>query len=428
MRMKKLAIYISTKSIKKDLSLTNVQKSNPGMGATQYLFINLAYMLINNGYLVNFYVDTDIKLKNINVIKVRDIFEAIDLFDKSGYDYLIIRGTDNKEVNEYILYKDIKVIFWTHNRIYKSLADTISKNNNIIKNICVSQHQALSLINHPCRDKNDVIINPDLNSNKIDYLDCRKENSVVFMGTFDKNRGLHVLIRAWEIVTKKIPDAKLYVIGGDLYNANNTETKYVNSIKKRVNKFPSSVYFLGILGQEKYDIFKKCKIAVLNPYGYEAMPVSGIEFMSVGLPIITLKKYGQKEIVINEFNGLFIKGYKDLAKKIIYLLECDEIREQYSINAIKYLKNKFNYKNYEKNWIDVINNNSKKYNMSSMFDLKSYSFSEKYELAIFNIKNKIRIIPSYFELINLIRKYYILRFKKTLCVLTYQNIINYNSY
>lgn len=169
------------------------------------------------------------------------------------------------------------------------------------------------------------------------------------MGTFDKNRGLHVLAKAWPKVRKTVPSARLWVIGGDIYNGNSSQIAYIEKVKKNLGESIHSVYFTGILGKEKEYYLGQSKLAVLNPYGYEALPVTGIEFLNAGLPIVTIKKNGQKEVVKDKYNGLFCKNHRSLADKIILLLENEEMQKEMSENAVKTADTIFNKERFEKN-------------------------------------------------------------------------------
>jgi len=214
---------------------------------------------------------------------------------------------------------NVDVIFWSHNRVYSKLANLISENDNVKLHVCVSEHQAFSLINHKVANKNTVILNPCIG--EVSCSSSTKENEVVFMGTLDKNRGLHVLAKAWPIVVEKMPDAILYVIGGNIYNTSSSDSVYINKVNGLFGASLENVKYLGVLGSEKNKFFLKSKVAVLNPYGYEAMPVTGIEFLAMGLPLVTIKRFGQKEIVKDGYNGFFCSNYKELASKILLLLD-----------------------------------------------------------------------------------------------------------
>lgn len=84
----------------------------------------------------------------------------------------------------------------------------------------------------------------------------------------------------------------------------------------------------------------------------EAMPISVLEAMSVGLPVITANVGGVKELVDN--NGILVHSREpgDFAKAIIKLSGNKELRECYSKAALNKIK-KFDVKEIAKQYLMV---------------------------------------------------------------------------
>jgi len=402
--MKKVSIFLSTKTIDPRLDLSCIEKSNPGMGATPYLFFSLAYILRKNSVKFDFFVDSPIELPKLKTIFVENVYKAIEIHKEKDNDVMIMRSSDDERLHYALKTLNVDVIFWSHNRVYSKLANLISENDNVKLHVCVSEHQAFSLINHKVANKNTVILNPCIG--EVSCSSSTKENAVVFMGTLDKNRGLHVLAKAWPIVVEKMPNALLYVIGGNIYNTNNKDTTYINRVNKLFGNSIKNVKYLGVLGSEKNHFFSKSKVAVLNPYGYEAMPVTGIEFLAMGLPVVTMKRFGQKEIVKDEYNGFFCSNYKDLASKILFLLENEKQKVNMSKNSIQVVKKKFNKKKFEDLWMAVLADEVTIYNNPDKFSME-YSVEEKIEGMVYNIRKYFKFIPSYYFLLNVGRNLYL---------------------
>ena len=57
-----------------------------------------------------------------------------------------------------------------------------------------------------------------------------------------------------------------------------------------------------------------------------ALPIKVLEYMASSLPVIAMKKTLPDDVLINENNGYFIENEDELASKIIFLLENNEIR------------------------------------------------------------------------------------------------------
>ena len=84
------------------------------------------------------------------------------------------------------------------------------------------------------------------------------------------------------------------------------------------------------------DYLNQSKICILPSYR-EGLPKSLLEAASCGLPIITTKVPGCKEICVDNYNGLLVetKNAESISKAIMYLLDNKNKREIFSKNSRK---------------------------------------------------------------------------------------------
>ena len=84
------------------------------------------------------------------------------------------------------------------------------------------------------------------------------------------------------------------------------------------------------------------KISILPSYR-EGLPKSLLEAASCGLPIITTKVPGCKEICVDNYNGLLVetKNAESISKAIMYLLDNKDKREIFSKNSRKLVLKNF---------------------------------------------------------------------------------------
>ena len=75
-----------------------------------------------------------------------------------------------------------------------------------------------------------------------------------------------------------------------------------------------------------------------------ALPIKVLEYMSAGLPIIAAKDTLSQDILEEGKNGFFIKDSKELGKKILELLNNEELRKRMGKNS-KEMVSKFDWKN-----------------------------------------------------------------------------------
>lgn len=167
--------------------------------------------------------------------------------------------------------------------------------------------------------------------------------TVIFSGRLAKNKGLFELIDAFKIVTSKISDSKLLILGDG-----KEKKKLVEMVKSL--KLSENVEFLGwVHHTETTRTYNKADVLVMPSYS-EGGPRVCIEAMACGTPVICTKIGIMREIIEDGVNGLFVSwDPRDIAKKIIYMLENPELRERIGQEGIKTVQ-KFEYKELIKNY------------------------------------------------------------------------------
>ena len=128
---------------------------------------------------------------------------------------------------------------------------------------------------------------------------------VGFMGALVPSKGLHELAEHWPsicaLLRSKGRDPRLEVIGGaGLYAFKEGHPRlpcsesYGNTLERLFGaELQRSVQFHGTLGVERYQIMRHCKVAVVNPSGQgEAFPATILEWLALGIPVISSQRYG----------------------------------------------------------------------------------------------------------------------------------------
>ena len=95
---------------------------------------------------------------------------------------------------------------------------------------------------------------------------------------------------------------------------------------------------------DKYDI-------LLHLSKREGLPVSVMQSLMKGLPVICYNIRGNNDLIKNEFNGYFVKSYKDVPNKIHYLNLEKNVYDKMSMSAFHsinkdFSKNRINLKIY----------------------------------------------------------------------------------
>lgn len=117
----------------------------------------------------------------------------------------------------------------------------------------------------------------DFDSINSSIKDEEKEYDACWIGRVHPQKGVDDLINIWKIVTKYIPEAKLVLAG-----------KGTEEYKKVVQKerLSKNIEIRGFIGEkEKYELIKKSKLFLFPSY-YESFPITVLEVLSCGVPII----------------------------------------------------------------------------------------------------------------------------------------------
>ena len=153
------------------------------------------------------------------------------------------------------------------------------------------------------------------------------------MGRLGKRKGVYDILEAAKRI--KSDNIRFYLYGdGD-----------IESFKRLILKYnlENKVFLLGwASGKDKEQVFKCADIYILPSYN-EGLPVSVLEAISYGLPVISTPVGGIPEIVQDKVNGFLIEpgDYYSLAEKIEILANDKELRYKMGRESFRIAKEKF---------------------------------------------------------------------------------------
>ncbi|KPK90679.1 hypothetical protein AMJ80_08125 [bacterium SM23_31] len=136
---------------------------------------------------------------------------------------------------------------------------------------------------------------------------------VGFLGRIKRYKSVDHLIKAFAIVKKLMPDAKLVIIGdGDNLND-------LKNLAKKLH-IDESVEFMGFLDKEdKIKILQKCHV-VVNPSIKEGWGLTIIESNACGVPAVAADVPGLRDSVKDKETGL-LYPYGDIEKCAEYIVK-----------------------------------------------------------------------------------------------------------
>lgn len=166
-----------------------------------------------------------------------------------------------------------------------------------------------------------------------------KIKKVLYLGRFAYEKNIENLLKAFKIVVKFIPNCRLILVGKGPLKQQYLEI--INSLK--IKSYTQITEFIS--DQKKIDrLYRNVDVFIL-PSIFEPFGLTVLEAVVRKVPVIISQVGGPVEVIKNNISGLTINPYdpKDIANKIIYLLQNHKIATRLSQNAYKDVIKKYNW-------------------------------------------------------------------------------------
>jgi glycosyltransferase involved in cell wall biosynthesis len=170
---------------------------------------------------------------------------------------------------------------------------------------------------------------------------------VLVVGRYDIKKGFEYLIRAIPEVIKKQSNVKFLFIGKDLNILRPLIQKllinpYIIVLEQQTfNQKESSIINLDKIPNDILLSAYKSSDVFVSPSLIEGFALVIIEAMASGLPIVATNVSGNEDAIINGKNGILVpsRNPKELAAKIIEILQNNEMQKHLAKNAIEMSSN-----------------------------------------------------------------------------------------
>lgn len=179
----------------------------------------------------------------------------------------------------------------------------------------------------------------------------REQNNIVYSGRVIKQKGIDYLIKAFNIIKKKIPNAKLTILG-----EGEEKNKLIETSEKLKLK---NIKFIGKVPNDQVQKFyKDSNIVIIPSIWMENSPMVAYEAMATGRPIIGSNIGGIPELVKDGKNGLLFepRNSDELAYKIIKVLNNPKLARKFGDYGKDLIDKEFNKEKHIKNIIEIYNN------------------------------------------------------------------------
>ena len=311
--------YLSEKIISLDYDTVNVIESEINILMVKKLRQNLnkLYKNINEEIIVNahllgsalyMYLSMPKKLKRRYIVTLHQpiLYDGINFIKKLLYPF-IIRKLSN-QVDEYIAVSE---------EIKRSLAQYTS--------VC-------------CTYITNTV--PDIMPKKeIEDITKKDKIQVGIIGrlTFQKNQ--FCFIDAAKEICKIRTNVEFFIIGdGEL------KTKLEEYSEK--TKMKEKIKFVGAVSNP-YEWMRQLDILVFSS-DFEGIPLTMLEAMSIGIPIVSTNVGGISQVITNGYNGILVKprNPEQISTAVLSLINDKEKYYFLNKNCIFYMNNKLNYSDF----------------------------------------------------------------------------------
>lgn len=184
-------------------------------------------------------------------------------------------------------------------------------------------------------------------------------NDFLFVGRLDEQKGLDYLIKAMDIIKSKESNVRLFIVGdGQLRN-------HLEELCKKL-ELENHIVFVGFT-HDVLRYYQSAKIFVL-PSLSEGLPLSLLEAMSCGLPVVATIVGGNAEIVdpnlktkevVSDYhigeNGVLVnpEDIEGLAKAILKLLKDEELAKRLGKRARKTVEENYSQEKIINEYMDL---------------------------------------------------------------------------
>lgn len=254
-------------------------------------------------------MDADDELKNCDIIllencpqfsvQIKKKFSSKMLYCHLHNDYI-----NHNSRNALPIIRSLDKIICVSDYIGKQVLD-VSENANV-----VTLHNGVST-REAVKRKVELI--------KDKYMTSKDESLVIFTGRLIPDKGAHVLLEAYPKMRNKDRCSILF-LGSQLYGKN-VEDEYLKKLREMSKKYEEHIHFTGYVPYEEIsNYYTAADIGVIPSLWEDPCPLTVIECLRYGVPVITTDSGGIPEIVDEDCSVVFHRD-NTLSQKIADCLD-----------------------------------------------------------------------------------------------------------
>jgi glycosyltransferase involved in cell wall biosynthesis len=274
------------------------------------------------------------KISKIDIVETPD-WEGISSFINLHCPVVIrLNGSDT-----YFCHLDNRPVKWI-NKFHEKRA--LAKANG---HLSVSQYTA-DVTNQLFNiNKNFTIIPNGINTNSFNNNDTYDDTkTILYFGGIIRKKGVLEIPHYFNQVIEKIPDAQLILIGQDMSDKLTGNVSTFQMMKKLFSEEAGlNVKFLGSVPYQEIKMYIENATVCIFPSYAEALPVSWIEAMAMGKPVVASNIGWATEVIDDGVDGFLVDPcqHSEYSNKIIQFLENKGLQKELGIEARKKIERKF---------------------------------------------------------------------------------------
>jgi glycogen synthase len=171
--------------------------------------------------------------------------------------------------------------------------------------------------------RNSIVL-PDPARVKTDF---RSQDLVCYSGTLIEKKGVFSLSRAWPLVKKRRPNARLLMIGKDGTHGGGSSMERIRDL---AGSDAESIIFTGHLPKPEMEVLLTTADVAVYPSYSEAFALAPMEAMALCVPTIYTTRASGRELIQQDVNGWLCDPDRidELANQIVFLLEDETLRRK----------------------------------------------------------------------------------------------------
>lgn len=335
--MNKKILYIGNKLSKQGLNVSTIET----LGANLSTYYTVAYSSSKQNKVLRLldmiFATIKSRFNKTNVV-------LIDTYSTSSFYYTLI-------ISQLCRILNLKYIPILHGG---NLPERIKKNpklcNFIFKNAYKNVAPSMYLYTIFCEKYSNVVHVPNtVNTENYPFLERKIHTpKLLWVRSFASIYNPQMAIYVFANIKKQFPEATLCMVGPDKENL-------INECKTLAKKLEVEVLFTGKLSKNEWIEESKKYNIFINTTNVDNMPVSVIEAMALGLPVISTNVGGIKYLIKDKVTGVLVNtnAVTEMTEKISFLVNNPSVVESISKNALNEIQN-FDWKKVAPLWLKIL--------------------------------------------------------------------------